>query len=791
MSCRGQNLTEIPQDLSRELRKLDLSFNKLQVIREQAFTFYPKLEILRLDNNNIINISSSAFDGLRKLRVLDISCNRIGDDSINGGAFTDITKLEFLAIQQNEYTNYSNVHIPRFTRLRYLHVDVFKNFEFDESFLALRNLKVLKFYQRTSIRLQNNSFAGLNNSQIRQLDLSFRVLRPIGYDFLRPFHHLQKLRLDFRGESGIKDILRSLTGLSYRSISSIDMEHNVPIYPVTLTDRDFAAFGTMCIKRINLSRNMIVRIQWRTFWNSTASRCLEEFKMTGDNTGWVPFHAFYIANFINIRKLNVGYERLFRRFVPVEPAESQITKGPLGDTIYSGSKINYTFHFSDTLEEFDAEGIRFPLGGFFTQNYIHLAAKSLKTLKLGNTNLSFCEVHDPYFSTVHANITHFDMTGWFCENLKPTFLSDAGGFCKLETLLARSAKLGQGLKGDKAGVFLKGLNNLQFIDLSKNKLSHLHENFFQDQSHSLRKVVLDYNQFNFIPTAMSDIRKLGELHLQYNLFATFSLREREMINKWANVILNFKGNVFSCTCIDLKALKWFLQNKNKFIDFDELKCHNGKNLTTFLDDIDSFEIRCASREWLIISVSLFLIMTTVIVGTALLYRHRYTTLFYFLQVRNIFKKDTHVGFKYDVYISYTPDDKMSSNWTVNTLYPFLHDRLRLEVALEEKTFSPGISYVDNVNDTMEQSRKIVLVFCKEFRKFSWSQCHLEMAQMHTFHKQRSSMVVIVLNDIPREELPDILRNVWWKMYFIYWPSDEMEFEKRRLFWQQLEMVLYL
>ena len=183
-----------------------------------AFSFYLKLKILRLDNNPINNILNTAFDGLSKLRVLNISCNRIGNNSIQGGAFRGIAQLEVLAIQHNDYTNYSKIHIALLTRLRHLQADIFRNFEFDHSFLAFSYLKILNLNPRTPILLQNNRFSGLNNSQIENLDLSFHVLRLIGFDFLRPFHHLQSIWLRFviRG-SGIHDVLRSLNGLSNRN----------------------------------------------------------------------------------------------------------------------------------------------------------------------------------------------------------------------------------------------------------------------------------------------------------------------------------------------------------------------------------------------------------------------------------------------------------------------------------------------------------------------------------------------------------------------------------------------
>ena len=794
--CKGQGLTRIPSDLSAELQELDLSFNRLEVLSNHAFLPYPKLERLRLNNNHIYNVSDLAFEGLNKLRSLNISYNRIGDHSITSNAFHHIGQLKSLAIQGNSYTSYSKACISQLTKLRTLQVDIFWNFQFSEEFLAIKNLRYLHMHPRNNFFIHNSSFSGLRNSRINNLHLNFPwyVLRPIGNDYLRPFQHLKNLRVNFGGENGIRNVLRSLTGLSYRNMTSIDMEYNILGYAssVTLTDLHLDALGSICVRRINLSRNRIVQIRSDHFWSSTASRCLEDFEMRGNNIElFVTFKVFIMARFEKIRKLNVGFEPLNENDELKFPkeADSFNVKPLLAKHINLGSKINYTLHMSETLVEFDGDGVHTPLRNFYNYSRIHLMATGLKTLNIGNTNFSFCEVHYPYFIRIHANVTKLDMSGWFCVHLNPTFLFDMGCFFKLKILLARDSQLDRGFERDKDGVFLKGLNNIMVIDLSNNKLTYIHDNFFKDQIHTLHKIFLGQNQFSSIPSAVLDIKDLRELHFQDNLFSTFTRREREVIDRWKEITLDFRRNLFSCICAELETLKWIVKNKHKFNFFSELMCQNEIGLQVILDDIHNFEIRCVSREWLIISVSLFLMVSIVMIGAAVLYRYRFSACFYFLQARKYFKNDTFDGFKYDVFISYTPNDEFSSKWTVHTLYPFLTNNMQMEVSLEEKTFSLGLPYVDNVHDMMDQSRNIVVVFSNEFRKFAWCRCHLEMARMHSFHKGRSSMVVILLDDTSREELPHILRSAWWKIEFIYWPNDDMELEKRCLFWQQLKMVL--
>ena len=758
------------------------------------FEQYPHLEILRLDNNIINNISSFAFYGLSKLRLLNISSNQIGDNSISGAAFQNIKQLDSLAIQNNKYQSYDTVNIPILSGVHHLEIDIFNGFKFNESFLTFQKLETIYLNPRSLdyFHFNNDSFIGLNNSCIEKLDLSFesRVLRPIGENYLQPFHCLEDLRIRFGRYNDIKDVLRSLHGLSHRNMMSLDLANNKipPPKPQTLTNKDMKALGNICVKRIDLSENVITNIQCDNFWNSTASRCIQKMDIAKNNfimRNAIPL--YYMSNFENIQDLDIGS----MHFDQDDEILRENSEGGDNVDFFMGSKneFNITFRASDTLQTFSMNGFNAQFGAFWTHSNIRYLAKGLKRLNTKDTNLSFCEIRDPYYFVIDANITEFDMSGWNCANLKQTLLADSGSFFKLQNLSASNAKLDKGLSRDKNGEFLKGLRHLKTIDLSKNNLTKLHDAFFQDQIPSLQNINLNYNRFNSIPSSIYRIQNLTTLRFKSNSFASFSSIERRIIDKWNFIAMDFRENLFSCTCNHLDSLKWILQNVNKFRFFHRLQCRNLGQLNMFLKDINNFEIKCVSREWLIVSVSLLLVILFAVFGTSFVYRYRYSACFYFIRARKYFTHDTQTGFHYDVFISHTPEDEKNYQWVTHTLYPFLTNVLRLHVSMEEKNFSPGTSYVDSVHDAMDQSRKILVVFSPEFLRFSWSQCHLEMARMHTFHKDRSSMIVIMLDDIPKETLPQILRSAWWKIDFIYWPEDVDEEEKRDLFWQQLKMIL--
>ena len=139
-----------------------------------------------------------------------------------------------------------------------------------------------------------------------------------------------------------------------------------------------------------------------------------------------------------------------------------------------------------------------------------------------NTNVSVCEIQNPYYFILRANLTEFDMSGWWCPKLNPTFLADSSNSRSLKILVARNAQLDRGLRRDKHGKLLKGARSLFKIDLSRNNLSTLHNDFFEDQIFSLQNIQLNENRFNSIPSSIRNIENLKQLGFKSNSFASFT-----------------------------------------------------------------------------------------------------------------------------------------------------------------------------------------------------------------------------------------------------------------------------
>uniref|UniRef100_A0A3B5KZ23 Slit homolog 2 (Drosophila) n=1 Tax=Xiphophorus couchianus TaxID=32473 RepID=A0A3B5KZ23_9TELE len=71
VDCRGKGLTEIPTNLPETITEIRLEQNAIKVIPAGAFSPYKKLRRIDLSNNQISELASDAFQGLRSLNSLD------------------------------------------------------------------------------------------------------------------------------------------------------------------------------------------------------------------------------------------------------------------------------------------------------------------------------------------------------------------------------------------------------------------------------------------------------------------------------------------------------------------------------------------------------------------------------------------------------------------------------------------------------------------------------------------------------------------------------------------------
>uniref|UniRef100_UPI00398F4C8C matrix-remodeling-associated protein 5 n=1 Tax=Pristiophorus japonicus TaxID=55135 RepID=UPI00398F4C8C len=98
--CTFRHLTTIPKGISKQLERINLGYNNIHTIPQQAFPGLNKLQKLMLHGNVIQRIAAGAFSHLNSVQILKLSYNKI--KVINSKMFEGLSSLIHLHIDHNK-----------------------------------------------------------------------------------------------------------------------------------------------------------------------------------------------------------------------------------------------------------------------------------------------------------------------------------------------------------------------------------------------------------------------------------------------------------------------------------------------------------------------------------------------------------------------------------------------------------------------------------------------------------------------------------------------------------------
>ena len=167
------------------LEYLALTKNGISVIKKDTFKGLTSLEKLMLDSNLINDIEDDAFVWLSQINAIDLSNNRL--TSLRSEAFKDLTSLSSLILNNNQLSSLPSA-----------------------IFSDLRNLQKLELRANGLQSLDAASFTGL--SSVTNLDLSNNTLSGFPSQLFEPLPQLRNLNIGMNR-------LQSVDVGSFRSIS--------------------------------------------------------------------------------------------------------------------------------------------------------------------------------------------------------------------------------------------------------------------------------------------------------------------------------------------------------------------------------------------------------------------------------------------------------------------------------------------------------------------------------------------------------------------------------------------
>ena len=100
---------------------------------------------------------------------------------------------------------------------------------------------------------------------------------------------------------------------------------------------------------------------------------------------------------------------------------------------------------------------------------------------------------------------------------------------------------------------------------------------------------------------------------------------------------------------------------------------------------------------------------------------------------------------------------------------------------------PGVPIVDNIQESMESSRKVVLIVTNAFASSEWCQSEFAWAQFSQFSEAKfNSLILVVKERIHNRNMSPRLARQMKTQTYIEWKETESE---QKLFWARLATVI--
>ncbi|XP_070198594.1 toll-like receptor 1 [Littorina saxatilis] len=140
-------------------------------------------------------------------------------------------------------------------------------------------------------------------------------------------------------------------------------------------------------------------------------------------------------------------------------------------------------------------------------------------------------------------------------------------------------------------------------------------------------------------------------------------------------------------------------------------------------------------------------------------------------------------FDYDVFVSYAKEDLP---WVYQQLMPELEGRQGLRLCVHERDFIPGNNIVDNIVECVQSSKKILMVYSKDFLRSQWCQFELTFCMNHVMNYD-DVLLIVCVDDVTSRDMTAAMMAVLRTTTYIQW--EELD-DAVHSFWGRLRLALH-
>lgn len=484
----GDVSTKSSSCASNDLQKLDLSFNELRTLPENAgFSRLRRLQLLDLRNNNLSDVNSDALTGLVSLRVLNLANNKI--ENLPQGLFSNSRELREVHLQNNSLYSLAKGLFHRLEQLLVIDLSgnqLTSNHIDEGTFSGLIRLIVLNLSHNALTRIDRLTFKDLFFLQI--LDLRNNSIGFIEDNALLPLYNLHTLNLAENRLNAISPLL--FNGLFV--LSKLTLNNNLI---VTIDSRAFKNCSDL--KELDLSSNALLEVP-EAVQELTFLKTLD----LGENQ----ISDFRNGTFKNLNQLT-GL-RLIDNVI------GNLTRGMFWD-LPNLQVLNLAKNKIQSIERgtfernTQIEAIRLDANFLSDINGVFAALASLLWLNLSENHLVWFD-----YAFIPTNLKWLDIHGNFIQNL--------GNYYKMqEEIHVKTLDASHNRIIDISPMSIP--NSVELLFINNNFIKKIHPNTFLDKTSLVRVdmyanelVSLDLNALTLTPVPTN--RSLPEVYLGGNPF---------------------------------------------------------------------------------------------------------------------------------------------------------------------------------------------------------------------------------------------------------------------------------
>ena len=313
-----------------------------------------------------------------------------------------------------------------------------------------------------------------------------------------------------------------------------------------------------------------------------------------------------------------------------------------------------------------------------------------------------------------------------------------------------------------------GLKHLEYLSLSSNRLSSLSPELFKHLS-VLNALNLDGNQLAQLPDNV--LRSLSP----------------------TIAVMNMERNPFACNCNLLGFMKMFRGSIIRFVstqDKNSYVCNNPPDLHNVpLSAFNIADADCVHAPiWIPLTISLCSSLVVLMILGAVLYRYRWHIGYVYFLVRakrrEARESQDDTQYVYDAFVVYNGTDV---GWVKDELLPAMEEDAEFTLCVHDRDWLLGRDIVENIVQSIESSRKTLLVVSNAFAISQWCQLELTLAQHRLLEDDRNALILVILEPLKHENITPRMSLQMKRQTYMTWTEDPVG---QALFWKKLHRALH-